>query len=103
MVDSFRAIAMIGVVGGIVFIAIGIFLLTGYQKEFNFYYGIFSTAFGAMCFWKGIQVFLPVKQQTKRTEAGACPYCGAILQEDATVCPKCNRTLDQANAREAPG
>ncbi len=101
MVDSFRAISLIGVTAGVVFIAVGLFLLIGYpanHQEFNLYYGVVSVALGALFFWKGIQVFRPIKQHPKPSGASACPFCGALLKEDTAVCPKCKRPLEPTDA-----
>jgi uncharacterized membrane protein HdeD (DUF308 family) len=55
--------------------------------------GLISIAFGIAVLRITFPAFIPIKQQTS-TSIRICPYCGALVSEDANFCEKCNRQLE---------
>jgi ribosomal protein L40E len=55
--------------------------------------GLVCIAFGAAVLRITFPAFIPIEQQTS-TAIRICPYCGAIVSEEASFCQKCNRQLD---------
>ena len=54
--------------------------------------GIGCIFVGSMFIAKSVPAFIPIKQQSAIPKS--CPYCGAIIDKNATVCEKCKQQLD---------
>jgi ribosomal protein L40E len=83
-----------GMILGLVFVIIGFFLLGFSLVTHNFRYcfgGVIGIGVGGMILWKSVPAFTPIKQQIPAEQS--CPYCGAIVGMDATVCEKCKQPL----------
>jgi hypothetical protein len=92
----------IGVGIGILFVLLGVYALFHFFTVKHVIELSFAeTSLGAL-FWifLGIVVlrltipaFIPLKKNNL-PGTRACPYCGAIVDEDANLCKKCNDPLD---------
>ena len=94
--DNIRNAYLAGVIVGIILIAIGLFSLIHYLISSSFsdvYFGVFFVAIGSLFLWKGALAFIPIKQKDLPA-VRTCPHCGAVVDEDATYCIKCNGKLD---------
>ena len=101
--NEFKQVFLMGLIVGIVILILGVASIVNYS--INFYNvpssssssvyllgGICCIFVGSMFLAKSIPAFVPIKQQTAIPKS--CPYCGAILEIDATVCEKCKQQLD---------
>jgi hypothetical protein len=89
---------LVGIILGLVFALIGIFLLATSLITHNFRYcfgGVIGLGVGGTILWKSVPAFIPIKQQIATEQS--CPYCGAIVKEDTTVCEKCKASVDNKN------
>jgi hypothetical protein len=102
--DKFRQAFVMGLIVGIVTIFLGIALIVNYSIYFynvpasrsSIVYllgGVVCIFVGSMFIAKSIPVFIPIKQQPC-VAMHCCPYCGAIVDEDAVVCQKGKQQLD---------
>lgn len=95
----------IGVGIGVLFVALGIcsivyfFTVKHIMGHSTSIYGNYFVA-GLFCFFFAfvilrltIPAFIPLKKNNFVT-IRTCPYCGAIVDEDAVVCEKCKQQLD---------
>jgi len=93
-----------GLIVGIVIIFLGIASIVNYSIYFynvpasrsSIVYllgGVVCIFVGLIFLAKSIPAFIPIKQQTC-VAMHCCPYCGAIVDEDAVVCKKCKQRLD---------
>lgn len=100
-VKSIRAVYMIIFAVGIIFVAIGSYgtyylvtvdLATGYltKSDLAAPAGIIL-GLGMIKF--SYKIFIPLKENSF-TKQVACPFCGAIVEEQATSCEKCKRQLE---------
>ncbi len=56
--------------------------------------GIFGcSVFGVLMILKSYPIFVPLKKHSY-AQAVVCPSCGALVAEDAEVCEKCKRKLE---------
>jgi hypothetical protein len=109
-IEAIRTEYIIGFIFGVLGIVLGICLICfqlfkeGYiiNSSSSDPYGIFagwatlgvvSLVAGAFVIHYTYRIFIPLKDNLF-TSVRACPYCGAILKEDTTVCEKCKRQLD---------
>jgi hypothetical protein len=86
---------------GIIFLALGIYgayflftveLPSGQISKLPF--AVFgSTVFGVILIIKAYPIFIPPKKNLAKV---VCPSCGALVDEDAEVCEKCKRPIDQS-------
>ncbi|MGE5554989.1 MAG: zinc ribbon domain-containing protein [Methanocella sp.] len=53
--------------------------------------GIF---FGLLLIYQSYPIFIPLEQDSY-TETVICSHCGALVEEDAEVCKKCNQKIDK--------
>ena len=108
-IEAIRNDYLIGFILGVLGIAFGISLIS--YQFFNYGYlvnsssdpygifagwatlGVVSLAAGAIAVFYTYQIFIPLKNSTS-TLARDCPNCGAIVNEDASVCEKCKQQLD---------
>jgi hypothetical protein len=95
----------IGVGIGVLFVVIGIssivyfFAVKHVMEHSSSIYGNYFFA-GILCFVFAIAVlkitvpaFIPLKKNNLPI-VRTCPYCGAIVDEDATFCQKCTQQLN---------
>jgi hypothetical protein len=95
----------IGVGIGVLFVVLGIssiayfFTVKQVMGHSTSIYGNYFVA-GIICFVFAIAIlkitvpaFIPLKKKNLRN-VRTCPYCGAIVDEDASFCKKCNQQLD---------
>ena len=95
----------IGVGIGVLFVALGIcsmvyfFTVKNVMGHSTSIYGNYFFA-GLVCFFFAIAVlrltipaFIPLKKNYL-SSTRTCPYCGAIIDEDALSCKKCKQQLD---------
>jgi divalent metal cation (Fe/Co/Zn/Cd) transporter len=40
------------------------------------------------------QMFIPLKKKNNYNAIRVCPFCGALVEKNATVCEKCKRQVD---------
>jgi len=92
-----------GLIVGIVIIILGIASIINYSIYFYnvsasrsssvYLLGGIGCIFACSMFLaKSVPAFIPIKQQIAIPKS--CPYCGAIIKIDATVCEKCKQQLD---------
>jgi hypothetical protein len=48
---------------------------------------------GALLIWRTYPIFFALPKSSV-SQAKVCPFCGALVDEDAEVCEKCKRQLD---------
>ncbi len=102
--ENFRAVFIIGCIIGFSLIAIGAYaiylffavtpVMTHAEDEFYGNYGIigiFLIGSGLLFLSQCYPILIPLKKNSQND--GTCPYCGAIIEENAAVCSKCNRPL----------
>jgi hypothetical protein len=100
-VRGIKAEYIIVFTSGIVFLALGIYgvfylftveLPSGHYSELPFgaAVGIFL---GLILIWQTYPIFFSLSK-SKASGTIVCPYCGALTAEDAAVCEKCKRELD---------
>lgn len=56
--------------------------------------GRFFIAFGRVILRITVPAFIPL-EKNNLSNSRTCPYCGAIVTEDALFCEKCNQKLDE--------
>lgn len=56
--------------------------------------GIVSLGAGAMAVHYSYKIFIPLRNISASTLARDCPYCGAMLEENALICQKCKQQTD---------
>ncbi len=49
--------------------------------------------FGIIIMIRTYPIFIPLKKNSIFQSAKTCPHCGAIVEEDATICKKCKIPL----------
>ena len=103
--ENFRAVFIIGCIIGFSLIALGAYALYIFfavtpvmTTEDDFYgnygiIGIFLVFFGLLFLSQFYPILIPLKKNSQND--GTCPYCGAITEENAAVCGKCNRPLKE--------
>ena len=50
------------------------------------------SVFGVLMILKSYSIFIPIKKNSY-SQAVVCPFCGALVAEDAEVCAKCKQQL----------
>jgi hypothetical protein len=95
--DEVKKVFFYGVILGITFIILGIVAMGFFIVKFGFtslgwlFPVIAFLALGSYVLWQSIPAFIPIKKQ--KSDSIICPYCGAILKEDASVCEKCKQQI----------
>lgn len=114
-IGTIRAGYIIGFVAGIICIGLAIFLVvycftvTQFIGGYNSYYTSIDLSnfpvsyaglacipllLGAVLIYNTYQFFIPEKKAPAMSASKPCIYCGALLEEDAVACKKCNRPLE---------
>jgi hypothetical protein len=68
------------------------FFTTAHGRSTYLFGGLGVTVFGCLLIRVTYPIFVPLKKGF--ASVGSCPYCGAILKEDDTVCEKCKQQID---------
>ncbi len=94
------AVGIFFIILGIAGIVMGISTLTYYSQSSQKEFPIILVGSGCGCIFIGIgalkmsvPAFIPIKQQNT-LPVRSCPYCGAVVEENATYCDKCHKQLD---------
>ena len=101
---KYQYMALVAV--GVFFIFLGIYSIVYYftavynVPDSHSVFGVRYLVAGGACIAIGIgalrlsiPAFIPIKQQHTLT-AISCPYCGAVVEENAPHCDKCHRKID---------
>jgi hypothetical protein len=100
-VNRVKAEYIIVFIVGILILALGISLLyrvvteelpSGYVSELP-YAAVGFTGLGLIIMIMSFPIFIPLKKNPFRRSV-ACPFCGALVEEDAEVCEKCKHQLN---------
>jgi hypothetical protein len=106
-----KTVCAIGIAVAVVFVllgtaSIGYFFTQVYNggpdanSTFGFRYVLAGGSLifvAAMVLWKCVPMFIPLKQPLTQQSLRACPYCGALINDDDEVCKKCKHTIQDAN------
>jgi hypothetical protein len=93
--DEFKQVFLIGIVLGVIFVILAVFLLaiSLVTAKFGYLFGaVIGLGVGGSLLWKSAPAFIPIKQQIPAEYS--CPHCGAIVGSDAKICGKCNRPIE---------
>jgi hypothetical protein len=100
-VNRVRAEVIIIFAVGILFLVLGVYgvyylftveLPSGHFSKLPFA-AVGCLFFGLLIIKLTYKIFIPLKE-TKPVGSVVCPFCGALVEEDAEVCEKCKHQID---------
>ncbi len=73
---------------------IGIRTSLGHEASFEiFVAGAGCISVGLLILWREVVPWIRPLKTTSQNTSNACPFCGALMEKDATYCEKCKRQL----------
>lgn len=101
-VARFRVGAAITFVIAVIFVGLGVysvyyfFTIKNVRSTYLFG-GLGIVAFGCVLIRAIYPIFVPLKKGV--VSVGSCPYCGAIIEEDAIICEKCKQQIETSEIK----
>jgi hypothetical protein len=98
----FRVEYVIGFIIAVLFVGLGVYSLFYFftivpRHSYYLFGGLGCIAVGCGMIRITYPIFVPLKKGF--ASVGSCPYCGAILKEEATVCEKCKLQIDTSDIK----
>jgi ribosomal protein L40E len=93
---------IIGFIIAVLLVGLGVysvyyFFTFAHERSNYLFGGLGIPVFGYVLIRATYPIFVPLKKEL--ASIASCPYCGAVLKEDATVCEKCKQQIDTSNIK----